>query len=326
MRKKCDHAHTDRCGHCDALGELLDSIYKAIQEAKFSSIEDRDEALYLYQHAKQAIHLWKCHQIRTIRQDQARLDVLDRLDEKTCLITNDWAMKFLPHRFRETQSNWFGKRGISWHISVVVRRVSGQLQTQTFVHIIQSSNQGSFIIVLLLEHLLRTLKIENPEIKHAYFRQDNAGCYHSATTILDIPDIQSSSGVSVLAVDFSDPQGGKGPADRMSATCKNHIRRYINEGHDVTTAQQMKDAILSHGGVEGVRVAVVEAAIVEKPDQRKIPGINKLNNFVFRENCVLARRAYDIGEGSQIITTGGHEGNSRLLLKKKSNYKLFCDI
>ena len=31
--------------------------------------------------------------------------------------------------------------------------------------------------------------------------------------------------VSVLAVDLSDPQRGKGPADRMSATCKNHIRR-----------------------------------------------------------------------------------------------------
>ncbi len=312
MRKKCDHAHTDRCSQCEALGNLLNSIEKAIQEAQFSSTEDQDEALYLFQHAMQAIHLWKCHQIRSVRQDQARLDVLDLLDEKTCFITNDWAMKFLPQRFRETQSNWFGKRGLSWHISVVVRRVNGLLQTQTFVHILQSSNQGSVTVALLVEHLLRTLKDEHPEIKQAYLRQDNAGCYHSATTILAIPAIQSSAGVSVLAVDFSDPQGGKGPADRMSATCKSHIRRYINEGHDVTTGQQLKDAILSYGGVEGVRVALVEAAIDEKPGERKIPGINKLNNFVFREDSVLARRAYDIGEGSQITTTGGHEGISTL--------------
>ena len=39
----------------------------------------------------------------------------------------------------------------------------------------------------------------------------------------------------------------------------------------------MKDAILSHGGVEGVRVAVVEAAICETPEQRKIPGIITLS-------------------------------------------------
>ena len=90
---------------------------------------------------------------------------------------HDWAMKFLPPRYRGTQSDWFGKRGISWHISVVARRVSGQLQTQTFVHIVKSSNQGSSTVILLLEHVLRTLKTEHPEIQCAYFRQDNAGCY-----------------------------------------------------------------------------------------------------------------------------------------------------
>ena len=85
--------------------------------------------------------------------------------------------------------------------------------------------------------------------------------------------------------------------------CKNHIRRYINEGHDVATAQQMKDAILSHGGVKGIRVAVVEAAICKTPEQRKIPGINKLNNFEFRNESVFTRGAYGIGEGSRIIMT-----------------------
>jgi len=308
MQKSCDHTHTQRCGQCEALEELLNNIQKATQEVDFGSAEDHDEALYLCQHAKQAINLWKCHQIRTVRQDQARLDVLDRLDDKTCLITNDWAMKFLPQRYRESQSDWFGKRGISWHISVVVRRVSGQLQSQTFVHILQSSNQGSSTVVLLMEHVLRTLKKEHPEIQHAYFRQDNAGCYHSATTILSIPAIQLSSGVSVLAVDFSDPQGGKGPADRMSATCKNHIRRYINEGHDVTKAQQMKDEILSYGGVQSVRAAVVET-IQEAPSElTKIPGINKLNNFLFDEEGVVARRAYGIGKGKRISSVEGCGG------------------
>ena len=226
-------------------------------------------------------------------------------------MTNDWAMKFLPQRYREAQSDWFGKRGISWHISVVVRRINGQLQTETFVHILQSCNQGDYTVILLLEHVLRTLKTDNPEIKYAYFRQDNAGCYHSATTIAAIPAIQLSSGVSVLAVDFSDPQGGKGPADCMSATCKNHIRRYINEGHDVTTAEQMKEAILSHGGVEGVRVVVVDVAIQETPKKSKITGINKLNNFEYREG-VLARRAYGIGTGSLITISGENVGELRL--------------
>ena len=222
-------------------------------------------------------------------------------------------MKFLPQLFRETQSDWFGKRGMSWRISAVVRRVSSQLQNQTFVQILQSSNQGSFTVVLLLEHVLRTLKSEHPEIQQVYLRQDNAGCYHSATTILAIPASQSSSGMRILAVDFSDPQGGKGPADRMSATCKNHIRRYINEGHDVTNPQKMKTAILSHGGVEGVRVAVVEASINETPEERKIAGINKLNNFEFKNDGVFVRRAYAIGKGRKINTKHGQGGSFKVL-------------
>ena len=58
----------------------------------------------------------------------------------------------------------------------------------------------------------------------------------------------------------SDHQGGKGVADRISGsvTCKNHLWFYINEGNDVTTADQMKAALLSHGGVNGVRVTVVK--------------------------------------------------------------------
>ena len=34
----------------------------------------------------------------------------------------DWAEKFLPISYRETQRVWFGKKGNSWHISVAVKK------------------------------------------------------------------------------------------------------------------------------------------------------------------------------------------------------------
>ena len=89
--------------------------------------------------------------------------------------------------------------------------------------------------------------------------------------------ISSSTGIEIKRIDFSDPQGGKGAADRLAATCKNHVRTFINEGNDVTNAEQLKSALLSHRGVEGVRVAVMqsveEEAIID--DNRKIIGINE---------------------------------------------------
>ena len=64
--------------------------------------------------------------------------------------------------------------------------------------------------------------------------------------------------MKIVRVDFSDPQGGKGAADRLAASCKSHIRAFINEGHDVCTASDLKEALLSHGGLEGVRVASLD--------------------------------------------------------------------
>ena len=84
-------------------------------------------------------------------------------------------------------------------------------------------------------------------------------------------------------MDFSDPQGGKGAADRMAAAAKSQIRMFINEGNDVTNAQQMKDALLSHGGIEGVRVAVsdsLEESVTESVTDRNYSA----NSFNYLRN------------------------------------------
>ena len=282
--QKCNHQHHQQCDQCKALEALLRDTGRTVQDTRFSDDEERDEALYLYESATQAIQSWKSHQLRSVRQDQSRLDVLKRLNENTVLVVNDWAMKFLPQLYRESQQDWFGKRGISWHISVVFRRVRGELQSQAFVHIIQQCNQDSTCIILIMQHVLKTLKAEHAEITTAFYRQDNVGCYHCANTILA----------------FSDPQGGKGPADRLAATCKSHIRIYINEGHNVTKAGEMQEALLSHGGVNGVRVAVLQT-VREINQEQKIPGISKLHNFEFSDGALAAWRAYNIGSGKRFV-------------------------
>lgn len=200
--------------------------------------------------------------------------------------------------------------GISWHISVVYRRLNGVLQWQGYIHIIQSCTQGSTAVVTIMQDVLKTIKTEYPEIKSAYFRQDNAACYHSSETIKACPIISQATGVNVARIDFSDPQGGKGAADRLAATCKAHIRVYINEGNDVTTAQHLKDAILSYEGIEGVRVTATdtinEVGLFENP--KKITGISKLNNFSFTSEGTRAWQAYGIGSGKELnveeTTTG----------------------
>ena len=92
------------------------------------------------------------------------------------------------------------------------------------------------------------------------------------------------SGIKVVRYDFSDPQAGKDIRDRKTAPMKAHIKRWVNKKHDVLTAEDMKLAIESHGGLKGCRAAVVEVDVSQDMvKDNKIPGISLPNNFKFTD-------------------------------------------
>lgn len=297
LQQPCDHLHDKFCQSCEQLKSTLSEMGEHIKLLR----KNDDDLLYRYQQANQAVESWRSHLLRSVQQDKARTDVLELLDEKSVLITQDWAMKFLPQKFRETQADWFAKRGISWHISVVTRKVECHLQHQTLIHIVKTSPQESETVIWIMEHVLKTLRKEHPEISTAYFRQDNAGCYHSVALVCSCPEISRQAGAYIKRVDFSDPQGGKGACDRKAAAVKGHVRRFLNEGHDVSTPQEFERAILSYGGVHGVRVALVDAVDSGISVDGKWDGISTLNNFLFSEDGVTVWKSYDVGEGRKVL-------------------------
>ena len=91
--------------------------------------------------------------------------------------------------------------------------------------------------------------------------------------------MENATGIKVERVEFSNSQGGKGPCDRKTATIKAHISRYLNESHNVLTAED-QDTMLSHGGVRGIRVGLVNMSIMRPTSLRgKLEGVSSLNNF-----------------------------------------------
>ena len=71
-------------------------------------------------------------------QEESRLDLVGGLKEGQLLITSDWAMKMLPRKYREGQTDWFAKRGLNWHISVSVYKQHYTIKNFTHVHIFSS--------------------------------------------------------------------------------------------------------------------------------------------------------------------------------------------
>ena len=120
---ECCHDHNQACPECKGIVDVLKAIEDTLRNGDLDlSEKQKERARWDLHHSVSSIDAWKTHLLRTFQQDQARQDTLDQLDDQTIVVINDWAMKLLPMCFRETQSQWFGKCGISWHFSAVVHK------------------------------------------------------------------------------------------------------------------------------------------------------------------------------------------------------------
>ena len=183
----CPHDHLENCDRCELLASVLADIHDALEKMSNRNVS-RDvieELTFVKGQAKQNILAWKAHFLRCVNRDEARLEVINALDESSVLPVQDWAMKFLPRKFRESQSDWFAKRGMSWHITVATRQAENkELQMMTFVHVFQTGNQDSCAVLSIMKAVIGKLKSLLPPLKSVFYRQDNAGCYHCGATIV----------------------------------------------------------------------------------------------------------------------------------------------
>ncbi|XP_063397175.1 uncharacterized protein LOC134681468 [Mytilus trossulus] len=141
----CQHEHNQVCKKCDDLTETLVKIEKSSDEVLYESADQEDDTIYMVEQSIKAVQEWKKHLLRSYNQDTARSEILHKLSKDEVLVERDWAMKFLPMRYRESQSKWFGKRGLNWHVSVGSYHTSDtdDLKMQTIIHVFDNASQDA---------------------------------------------------------------------------------------------------------------------------------------------------------------------------------------
>ena len=103
------------------------------------------------------------------------------------------------------------------------------------------------------------------------------------------------------------------------------MRRFINEGNDITSARDMKSAIDSYGGVKGCQSA--EARIqksCQTMTKHTVTGIQSLNNFSFKSTGLRLWKAYGVGPeklitGAQLKRLDTPQGPTGLIILKPFN-------
>ena len=291
---ECDHQHDLKCDKCELIPSAFNEIDFALNDLVIDS-EEQKEMAYVIAQSKKNIQAWKAHLLRAINQDEARLNLSQDLNPTSALVVLDWAMKFLPRKYRESQSDWYGKKGISWHIAVAMTNREGKLEMLTFAHVFKSCTQDSCSVMATIDDVIGQLKTERPELTRSFLRQDNAGCYHSAFYLLAMKEIAKKHKVQ-LRIDFSDPQGGKGSCDRQASTIKNHVKAYVNSGNDVESAEQMQTAIESSNGVTGVRAVLCDPPSIPESEPLKWDGVSYINNIEYSKDCMKVKIEYGNGD------------------------------
>lgn len=107
----CDHAHITHCPDCINIIVTLDEINQKIQKITDKDIER--EARFDFENSSEHIVEWSRHNLRAARQDTEKKSIISQMDEVEAFCTFDWSQKILPQEYREAQSTYFGKKGMS---------------------------------------------------------------------------------------------------------------------------------------------------------------------------------------------------------------------
>ena len=83
----------------------LDAISKILEKMENKWL------LHKYSLATNDITQYKKHVLRAVHQERAKTEIMERLSEKRAMVIFDFAMKFLPKKYREAQADFFGKKG-----------------------------------------------------------------------------------------------------------------------------------------------------------------------------------------------------------------------
>ena len=144
------------------------------------------------------------------------------------------------------------------------------------------------------------MKASHPTVTQAHVRSDNACCYHCTAPLITINNSSYRSGIEVKRYDISEPQAGKDLCYRKIAPCKQRLRNYVSENHNIENARDIKEGLESPPAMDCIRVAACKidsSKVCPSIANNKIAGILRFNNFSYDEGGVRVWQAYGIGEG-----------------------------
>jgi hypothetical protein len=118
VKYPCGHYHRGACQTCGSVERFDIQLHGLIDQIRTLPGEEVEKAKQLdFQYHLDRFRHYAGHQARLAHESETSRHLNFRMMEDTSLIsvTADFAMKYLPRKDSEAQTDFFGKRGIIWH-------------------------------------------------------------------------------------------------------------------------------------------------------------------------------------------------------------------
>lgn len=156
----------------------------------------------------------------------------------------DYKMNYIPKIYRQETTDFYGLKGMSWHVSVVTyrRRLvdgldDGSTDGENVVlkklyldHVCRNdTDKNAYAMCSILELVFRRIRKEVPNLKRIIIESDNAGCYNNKLLPFLAPFICQQYGLVLSKIIHKETGDGEGAADMHLATVIHFVERYIEE-------------------------------------------------------------------------------------------------
>ena len=124
------HSHPMSCSECNAMFHMFGYMHSMIEAlAPHKPAEVVEEWRATVQEQYEGMKLLMGHKLRSVHQDEARLEVLHNMGFDEAVVTIDFMAKWLPLERVESHADSFGKSGTSLHgMNIIMKCLPETLQ------------------------------------------------------------------------------------------------------------------------------------------------------------------------------------------------------
>ncbi|GFH50443.1 hypothetical protein CTEN210_06919 [Chaetoceros tenuissimus] len=307
------------CNGCKFPFHLLSQIDNLLEETKCSSVDyckrnltqqDFDDGGALVGNARNQFEAFiratarKMNQRNAIKELKKMMKLSCEVIQDDCPIakkTCDWTDREIEYSSRESQIDYFGKRGMSLQFDATETYVWDKTlqkaveKTIYFDQVMEGSNKQDVSVVFsFLEALLVHTMDVLPKVKEIIFQSDNAMCYQNTAlvTAVALLNAKLKGDIFVRQLIFTETMDGKGPSDVRGAEQKNRLSRGIkktdrqNRIVRIKTAGNLASALIYKGGTKNGVIQLLEVDFQRMDELLKFiePTTKEIKKFVTRKN------------------------------------------